>query len=424
MRILVVTDICLPEPSPAAAHVFDRAACWAAEGHEVTILTNHPNYPEGRFHPEYGNRWRTTEHIRGVRIVRVKTYATSNQGVLRRLVDYLSFVASASIAGLFEARPSVVFSTTPHLFTPLAATWIASCRGVPHVMEVRDLWPESILHQGSPSYALLERLELWLYRRATRVIVLTASFKESLVSRSIGPDSIDIVRGSAALDIFSPASGRDAALEEALGLRNRFAIGYPGTLATAHDLDVLLAAADALRRTPACFVIVGGGPVKAELEGRARAAGLGEQFRFLPARPRDAMPACWSLFDLSLALLRNAPALARVVPSKILESMACGVPVVFVGPEGEGSELVRREDVGVVVPAGDGAALAAAVIALMNDSTLRLRLAANGRTAASRWSRTRHATETLEVLHRAAALSAPCTSSADCASGPASPAGA
>lgn len=401
MRILVVTDICLPEPSPAAAHVFDRAVCWAAAGHEVTILTNHPNYPEGRFHEQYGNRWRTTERVQGLRIVRVKTFATPNQGIVRRLLDYLSFVATASIAGLFEARPSVVFSTTPHLFTPLAAAWIASCRGVPHVMEVRDLWPESILRHGSISYALLERLELWLYRRAARVIVLTAAFKESLLSRSIPAETIDIVRGSAALEVFSPASQRNAALEETSRLRGRFVIGYPGTLATAHDLDVLLAAAEALRATPACFVIVGGGPVKAELAARTHAAGLNEQFRFLPARPREEMPACWSLFDLSLALLRNAPAFSRVVPSKILESMACGVPVLFVGPEGEGSELVRREGVGIVVAAGDGPALAAAVVSLMNDSQTRARLATNCRMGASRWSRTRHAAETLASLRLA-----------------------
>lgn len=405
MRILVVTDCFWPEPSPPAAHVFDRARLWAAAGHDVTVVTNVPNYPDGRFHPGYRNRLRQVEQRDGVRIVRVMTYATPNSGLVRRLLDYLSFMVSAGLMAPFERRPDVVFSTSPQLFASVAAAWTALLRRRPHVMEVRDLWPASVIRSRGIVFRVLERIELTLYRHARRIIALTPSFIEDIVRRGVPREKLDLVVNGAALSLFQPHDQRDPTLERELGLAGQLVIGYPGTLATAHDIETLVDAAALLGDAPARFVIVGGGPVKSTLE-RMAAERCPDRFRFVRAQPREAMPIYWSLFDWSLVLLRNEPVLATVIPSKIFESMASGVPVLFVGPPGDGSAVVESEGVGRCVPPGDPAALAAAVRALMEDGAHRAALRVRCIERAPAWSRERQADSTLDTLRRAAGIDA------------------
>jgi len=406
VRILIITDCFWPEPSPPAAHVFDRARIWAAEGHEVTVVTNVPNYPEGRFHDGYRNRLRQVEHRDGVRVVRVKTYATPNTGQFRRLLDYLSFMITAGIFAPFEHRPDVVFSTSPQLFASVAAAWTALLRRRPHVMEVRDLWPASVIRSRGLAFRTLERIELTLYRHATRIVALTPAFIDDLVSRGVPRRKIDLVVNGAALDLFQPHDRRDAELERELRLEGRLTIGYPGTLATAHDIETLVAAAELLEDAPVRFVIVGGGPVKAQLE-REAAQRCPDHFRFVSTRPREAMPRYWSLFDWSLVLLRDEPVLATVIPSKIFESMASGVPVLFVGPTGDGSAVVESERVGMCVAPGDPKALADAVRSILADRSAHAALRARCIERAPNWSRERQAKSTLDALRRAVGPGAP-----------------
>jgi len=401
VRILIVTDCFWPEPSPPAAHVHDRAKLWAADGHDVTVVTNVPNYPEGRFHDGYRNLLRQVELRDGVRIVRVMTYATPNTGLLRRLLDYLSFMVTAGLFAPFERRPDVVFSTSPQLFASVAAAWTALLRRRPHVMEVRDLWPASVIRSRGLVYRVLERVELTLYRHAARVIALTPSFIDDMARRGVPRDKIDLVVNGAALDLFHPHDLRDAELQRDLELDGHLTIGYPGTLATAHDIENLLETAELLADQPVRFVVVGGGPVKARLEELARRR-CPDRFRFVPTQPRDAMPRYWSLFDWSLVLLRNEPVLATVIPSKIFESMASGVPVLFVGPRGDASALIDAEGVGRCVDAGDPNRFAEAIRRLVAEcrpgTPCHAALRSRALERAPNWSRTRQAESTMRSL--------------------------
>jgi colanic acid biosynthesis glycosyl transferase WcaI len=407
MRILFLSDHFFPEPSAPAAHVHERAKLWVSQGHEVTVLCSAPNFPEGKLFPGYRNALRTVELLDGIRVVRVVTYISANEGTLRRTLDYLSYALSAFLMAWREPRPDVVISTSPHLFVPLAGVLHAQLRGVPHVFEIRDLWPASIaateaLRGASFSLRMLERLELLLYRRSSRILALTPAFKTDLLRRGIPAQKIDVVINGANLELFRPGMPRDRQIEAQFGLGGRFVVGYLGTLGLAHGLENVLDAAERLRDSPITFLFVGVGAAKADLEAIVRERQLSNVV-FAPRQEKAAMPRFWSVCDASLVHLRAAPLFETVIPSKIFEAMAVGVPTIYVAPRGEGSRIVEEHDAGIVVPPADPVALAAACLRLARDPQLRERLANAAACAAPLYSRTRQAADSLAVLERACA---------------------
>ncbi|MBI1985964.1 MAG: glycosyltransferase family 4 protein [Rhodospirillales bacterium] len=187
MRILFLTENFPPETNAAATRVYERACYWVKWGHAVTVITQAPNFPEGRLHDRYTNLWRQVEDMSGIRVVRVKTFIAPNKGVVRRSLDFLSFMVTGVLAGLGESRPDIVAATSPQFFAAVGGWALAAMRGRPFVFELGDLWPASIAAVGAMRrgflLGLIENLELFLYRRAEAVVALTQAFKDNLVQR-------------------------------------------------------------------------------------------------------------------------------------------------------------------------------------------------------------------------------------------------
>ena len=186
MNILVLTENFPPETNAAATRVYERACYWVRWGHSVTVVTCAPNFPDGVLFEGYRNRWHQSESMDGIRVVRVKTFISPNRGVVRRSLDFLSFGISGLVAALFEPRPDVVIGNSPQLFAAAAGYGVGALRRVPFVFEVADLWPASIIAVGAVKRArplmLLEKLELYLYRRAAIVVALTAAHQGQISS--------------------------------------------------------------------------------------------------------------------------------------------------------------------------------------------------------------------------------------------------
>lgn len=404
MRILFFADNFKPETNAPATHIYERCRIWAARGHDVTVVTCAPNFPEGKVYPGYKNSWRQVEIMDGVRVVRVKTYITANEGFLRRTLDYASFVPTSVWHAGFEPKPDIVIGSSPQLFVALAGVLYGMIHRVPHVFELRDLWPASVLATSSLKpgrlYRLLERLELFLYRRSRRILSFTQSFKKDLVARGIPGEKIDVVINGASLDLFSPQAVRDSEIERELGLAGRFVVGYLGTHGLAHGLENVVHAAELLREEPITFLFVGSGAAREGLVALAQERGL-DNVVFVPRQPKERLQRYWSVCDASLIHLKDDPVFASVIPSKIFESMAVGLPILYVGPDGEGDKIVLEHEAGLVIPPAAPRALADAVIRLRADRELRMRLAENSRRAAPLFSRERQAERTLEVLQRA-----------------------
>ena len=406
MKILFLTENFPPETNAAANRVFERAKFWVADGHEVTVVTCAPNFPAGKLHEGYRNPWYQVENMGGMKVVRVKTFISANEGIVMRMLDFLSFMVTGFIASLFQPRPDVVCATSPQFFTAIAG-WLAGLfRGRPFVLELGDIWPASIVAVGAMRESILirilERLGLFMYRRADAIVALTPSFKDNLVGRGIDGDKISIVINGVDIDRFQKTP-RDDALAAKWDLSGRFVVGYIGTHGMAHGLsNVLDAAALPSDNDDCCYLFVGDGAERDSLIKRATNEGL-ENVRFIEPQPREKMPSIWSVCDLALVHLRDSDVFSEVIPSKIFEAMAMSLPILLVTPKGVASELVLAARTGIWVPPQEPVALASIANRLSARKKLLALLGRRGEAASGRFSRKRQAAEMVTILEAAAA---------------------
>jgi colanic acid biosynthesis glycosyl transferase WcaI len=401
MDILFLTENFPPEGNAAASRVFERACYWVRWGHNVTVITTAPNFPSGKVYAGYKNHWYHVETMDGIRVVRVKTFIAANEGFFLRTLDFLSFMFTAVLAGLFQKRPDVIVATSPQFFTAIGGWLLGALRQIPFVIEVGDLFSASVVAVGamkpSPLVIIIEKLELFIYRNAAAIVALTEAFKSDLVSRHIDPGKIWVVINGVDLPRYSPRP-RDVEMTKAFGIGDRFVVGYMGTLGMAHGLETALDAAELMRDDNSiCFVFVGGGAAKAKLMEKAESRDL-KNVIFIPTQPKAQMPEAWSLCDVALVHLKNEPIFATVIPSKIFEAMAMGLPLLAAIPKGEASKIIERENAGVIVPPGDPQALVEAVRRFRDDRQARQIIAECSLAAAPRYSRERQAEKMLNVL--------------------------
>jgi glycosyltransferase involved in cell wall biosynthesis len=412
MHILFLTDNFPPERNAPASRVYEHACYWVRWGHRVTVVTCAPNFPEGQVYAGYRNRWYQVEEVEGIRVVRVKTFIAKNEGVVRRTLDYLSFMVSGFGAGLLQTRPDVVVATSPQFFTSVAGWAVAALRRLPFVFELRDLWPASISAVGAlqarKALQWLELLELFLYRRATQVVALTPAFKHDLVSRGIPAEHVAVVLNGFDFARYAPQP-RDMDLTQQLGLEGCFTVGYFGTHGMAHALDRVLDAAALLQDTPAIrFLFVGAGAARDALIAQAAREHL-DNVIFVPAQPKTRMPAYWSVCDLALVPLKNTPLFTTVIPSKIFEAMGMGRAIVLAAPEGEASQIIRGTGAGVVVPSECPGAMAQAIRELYQDKAVVERSAMCALRAAPQFSREQQARDLLHLFEQVVGMPSLCS---------------
>jgi hypothetical protein len=381
VRILFLTDNFPPETNAPATRTHEHTKRWAAAGHEVTVITGVPNFPSGKIHAGYRNKPWQQETMDGVRVIRVWTYITANEGFLKRTLDYLSFMVTGGLAGLFVKRPDVIVATSPQFFCALGGCLLSIVRRRPFVFELRDLWPDSITAVGamreSTAIRMLRRLEYWLYRRATRIVSVTHSFKEILVRNGIPANKIAVVPNGVDPEAFTPGP-KPAELERRLGLKGKFVAAYVGTLGMAHGLGTILDAAERLKaRADIAFVLVGTGAEHAKLEAEARDRGL-VNVRFVGSVSKAEVKDYWRLCDVALVLLRDLPLFRHVIPSKIFEAWGSGRPVIL-GVAGESAGIVQDSQGGRVIPPENAETLALSIAELAATPGLAADLGRNGR---------------------------------------------
>ena len=408
MNVLILCDNFPPELNAAASRIFERARYWVRWGHRVAVLTSAPNFPGGKVFDGYENRWRQIEMLEGMRVVRVKTLIAPNKGKVVRIADFLSYMVTGSIAGVFESRPDVVLATSPQFFAGIAGAIVAAGQRRPFVLEVSDLWPASITAVGAmkPGLAVrsVEQVELALYRRATRIILLTQAFQDDLVRRGVDRAKTDVIINGVDMDRYQPRP-KDPAVVRELGLEGKLVVGYVGTLGMAHALENVLEAACLLREQDHVRVLfVGPGAAREGLVREAAQRKL-DNIVFVPPVAKDEVARYWSVCDVALVHLKDSLAFAQVIPSKIFEAMGMGLPVLLAAPVGEASRIVDREAIGLVVPAENPQRLADGIVALGRDREMLRACAERSAAAASRYTRETQARLVLDVLERAAGLS-------------------
>jgi len=353
MHILFLTDNFPPEGNAPASRTYEHAREWVKLGHEVTIITGAPNFPEGKVYEGYKNDWYSKELLDGIEVRRVKTYITANEGFVKRILDFVSFMVSGFIAGLFVKKPDVIIGTSPQFFTAVGAWALAAVRFKPFVFELRDIWPASIITVGAMKKGfiikLLERLEIFLYKRASLIISVTESFKVELMERGVEGDKIKVVLNGVDLNHYKPFSGKDLKMSTEYDLQDKFVVGYVGTHGMAQGLESVVLAAEQLKEhDDIVFIFVGGGAERQKVEQLVADKKL-NNVRLIGKQPKENMPAIWSLCDLSLVPLIDQPLFKTVIPSKIFECMGMGLPVLMSAPEGEATGIVSKTNAGYLV---------------------------------------------------------------------------
>lgn len=401
MHIWILTQFYPPEIGAASVRLSRLARLLAADGHQVTVLTGMPNYPDGIIPAPYRGHFLWDEVRDGVQIRRVWVYASPNKGTRARLLNQGTFMLLSALRGTFLRRPDVILVESHPLFVCLSAGWLRAVKRAPIVLNVSDLWPESAVATGalradSLLVRVATRVEAWAYRSAAHIVGMTEGVVSGILA--VHPDRarVSLIQNAVDLDTFRPASADERrAARQQMGLADGFVITHVGNMSLTYDFDVMLDAAQAL--PDATFLFVGGGSRAAYLEAQVQERGL-TNVMFKGVLPHDQMPGIWAASDVCLVALGDHSVAGGTRPAKLLEALATGTPVVA-AIRGEGASLLEQHESGIVVPIGDASALTTTLAALRDNPTRRAQLAANGRAYAEAHLSPRHVKQAyLDIL--------------------------
>lgn len=402
VHILFLTDNFPPESNAPANRTYEHAIRWVNKGNKVTVITCAPNFPSGKVFPGYRNRWYQRERMNGIDVVRVKTYITANERFLRRIVDYLSFMITGTIAALFQKKPDVIIATSPQFFCGVAGMMAAALRSKRFILEIRDLWPDSIvavgMMRGSIAIRFLEWLELLLYKRADTIVVVTDAFKRIISDRCGEPGKIEVVPNGIDTANFYVAP-RNEELRSSIGLQNKFVVGYIGTHGLAHNLCTVVEAARILSsvKPQISFLLVGTGADYENISTSVDKYKLSNVI-LLGQQPREDIPDYLRLCDVSLIILRNTEVFSTVIPSKLFECMGVGVSVLTSVPDGELTKIVNERQCGECIEPESPELLAATIQSMVENPERLATQRDNSLAAADYYSRDRLAHKMLDII--------------------------
>lgn len=345
------------------------------DGHEVQVVTGFPNYPTGRLHDGYRLRPYRHDVMRGVDVHRAPLFPSHDRSPVRRAANYLSFAGAASLTALALLRSMdvvLVYSSPATAACPALA--LDALVGTPFVLLVQDLWPDSVLDSGFLAPERRARVERALhaycdlaYRRAARIAVIAPSMARAIERRGIAADRIGWVPNWADEAVFRPEA-RDEALAAELGLTRARNVMYAGNLGEFQCVDVLLDTAARLRsRSDIGVIVAGRGVLEDRMRERVERDGL-DNVTFVGSIGPDRIAAVLALGDLQIVPLADVPLFRMTLPSKLQATMAAGRPVLAALP-GDGAQVVRDADCGIVVPPDDPETWTGAITEALDDPT-------------------------------------------------------
>jgi len=356
MHILFLSHYFPPEVNAPASRTYEHCKRWVERGEKVTVITCEPNCPDGKLYEGYKNHWRKVEYIDGIKVVRVFTYIAPNSGFLKRIINYLSYMFTAIINGLFMRNVDLVVATSPQFFCGWAGVLLHWLRRWPFVLEIRDIWPESIVTVGamkkSKIISFLEVLEKMMYQAADHIVTVGEGYKKRIIQKQIDPDKISVVINGVDLEQFKTKD--DPKTIEKYKCEGKFVCSYIGTVGMAHGLEVMIKAAMVCKvkgEEGILFRIVGDGAERFNLERQASDMGL-KNIVFTGRLSKDEMPAIIVSSDACLVHLRGTELFSSVIPSKIFELMAMNTPIIM-AVRGEAQSIVAEGNGGVIMEPDD-----------------------------------------------------------------------
>ena len=362
MKVLIVSQYFWPENF----RINDLAAGLVERGHEVTVLTGIPNYPQEEFFPGYGCFKKTREEYKGVRILRVPLLPRGNGSGLRLALNYLSFALSACLLAPFLCRGKFdlifVCQLSP-VTVGLPALLLKKLKKVPILFWILDLWPESLAATGairSPKLlALVERLVRFTYHGCDKIVVASKGFLSSVTAKGFALERTDYFP-----NWYEPEYRSQTEAEGTTPLPSGFRVMFAGNIGVAQDFGNILAAAERLKSYPDIhWLILGDGRQCEWVKEQVQRRGLADKVHLLGRHAPKAMSGYFTQADAMLVTLKRDPAFALTIPGKIQSYMACARPIIA-ALDGEGGRLIVESGAGFSSPAEDAEALAASVLTM------------------------------------------------------------
>ncbi|HEX3075002.1 MAG TPA: glycosyltransferase family 4 protein [Ignavibacteriales bacterium] len=401
-NILFLTHYFPPEVNAPANRTHEHAKEWV-KTNKVTVVTNFPNHPDGKIFPGYKNKFIMKENIDGINVIRLWTFITPNEGFVLRTLNYIIYMILSFFYVTFSGiKFDVIIATTPQFFCALSGKYIAKFRKKPFILELRDLWPESIINVGAlrnkAIINILERMELDLYRSADAIISVTQSFKANLAGRGIEPDKIHIIYNGVYLDSFT--NGKAISNKELTEyISTGFIIGYIGTTGMAHSIITLVEAAQKTNRKDIKFIIVGSGAERDKLEREIQTRGL-NNIRIFPIQPRSEIASIIKSLDLFCIHLKRNSLFKTVIPSKLFEGMIMKKPILM-GVDGESRKIVEDAGCGLFFEPENADDLLAKLDMYVNNKKLMTEHGENGyKFVMENFDRKKLAGNMLEIIER------------------------
>jgi colanic acid biosynthesis glycosyl transferase WcaI len=361
MRILCISQWFEPEPTFKGL-VFAKAL--QAAGHDIEVITGFPNYPDGRIYPNYKIRWLQREVMDGIWVTRVPLYPSHSSSATGRALNYLSFAVTSCLYGVFAARKAdVIYAYHPPATVSLSAALIGMICRTPVVVDINDLWPDTLEATGMVRNKRLLRLVgracLWIYSRAARVVVGTPGYRARLLERGVPPEKIEVI-----YNWCDESSLRrpHSAIDDAFGMKGRFNVVFAGTMGKAQALEAVIRAAKRVETMDpeVQFVFVGGGIEVENLKRLVQELGA-DTVRFLPRMPIDEVGKVLIGADVLLVHLKDDPLFEITIPSKTQAYMRVGKPLLM-AVKGDAADLVNAAGAGRCALPEDEASLAAVVM--------------------------------------------------------------
>jgi glycosyltransferase involved in cell wall biosynthesis len=364
MNIVYFSHYFTPEIGAPSARIYDLSQCWLASDDHVEVATCFPNHPHGKLYPEYTLQRYQKEDVDGIQTHRTWSYITPNNGFIKKTLGHVSFWFSSYLFTVGRLnQPEVIIGTSPTFFAAMAALNAARRRKVPFIMEVRDLWPAIFVELGvltnKTIISILERWELWMYKRATKIVTVTEAFRQNLIDRGIPAEKVHTIPNGADINYWVPLE-KPAALSKKLDLENKFVVLYIGTHGISQALHSVVETASQLKDDEKVhFVFVGAGADKPKLKQMAQDLGL-TNITFHDPVTKAEMNDFYALSDVCLIPLRDIPLFDTFIPSKMFEVMAMARPMIG-SVRGEPADILRRSGGATVVPPENSVELADAI---------------------------------------------------------------
>ncbi len=382
MKILYITQYYPPEVGAGAVRSEAMVRHLAEDGWDIDVLTEMPNYPTGKIHKGYKNEWAVQEKKNNIKIHRVWVNANKRSNTWQQLTFFTSFMISCFFYALFHPKDyDLVYATSPPIFTGISGKFLSIIFGSKFVLEIRDLWPDSVvdsesLHSTSPFIKVGRIIERWLYNHANLIIPVTPQ-SEEIIKTKCNNTPTTVIENGVDLDLFQRKNNPQEGIDEEYD-PNKFRVGYVGSLGVIHDLRTFVKAAKLCEDSENIeFIIVGDGGQNNQLQDIIQEINP-KNLQWVGLKKHEQIPYYISSFNIAVNPVNESWAFKSIVTVKFYEYLACQTPVLNLA-NGALKEIGDRSGAAITLPVGDAKTLAETINNLRDNPKKLSELSKEGR---------------------------------------------